>query len=93
LAKDKGEVLPGMLDMLVLRALHSTDARLGITERIEQWSERVLQLGQGAPYPALYRLEPAGPHPVGMPCGRERPTRAVLRADIARTAPPEPRTR
>ena len=29
----------------------------GITERIEQWSEHVLQLGQGTLYPALYRLE------------------------------------
>jgi transcriptional regulator len=28
----------------------------GITERIEQWSENVLQLGQGTLYPALYRL-------------------------------------
>ena len=30
---------------------------MGITERIEQWSEHVLQLGQGTLYPALYRLE------------------------------------
>ena len=32
----------------------------GITERIEQWSESVLQLGQGTLYPALYRLERQG---------------------------------
>ena len=32
----------------------------GITERIEQWSENVLQLGQGTFYPALYRLERQG---------------------------------
>jgi transcriptional regulator len=32
----------------------------GITERIEQWSEDVLQLGQGTLYPALYRLERQG---------------------------------
>jgi PadR family transcriptional regulator, regulatory protein PadR len=32
----------------------------GITERIEQWSEQVLQLGQGTLYPALYRLERQG---------------------------------
>jgi DNA-binding PadR family transcriptional regulator len=30
---------------------------MGITERIEQWSESMLQLGQGTLYPALYRLE------------------------------------
>jgi transcriptional regulator len=32
----------------------------GITERIEQWSEQVLTLGQGTLYPALYRLERQG---------------------------------
>jgi transcriptional regulator len=32
----------------------------GITERIEQWSEEVLTLGQGTLYPALYRLERQG---------------------------------
>jgi DNA-binding PadR family transcriptional regulator len=32
----------------------------GITERIEQWSEQVLQLGQARWYPALYRLERQG---------------------------------
>jgi PadR family transcriptional regulator, regulatory protein PadR len=32
----------------------------GITERIEQWSEHVLCLGQGTLYPALYRLERQG---------------------------------
>ncbi|MGH8176223.1 MAG: helix-turn-helix transcriptional regulator, partial [Steroidobacter sp.] len=32
----------------------------GITERIEQWSESVLQLGQGTLSPALYRLERKG---------------------------------
>ena len=29
-------------------------------ERIEQWSEEVLQVGQGTLYPALYRLERQG---------------------------------
>jgi transcriptional regulator len=32
----------------------------GITERIEQWSEEVLCVGQGTLYPALYRLERQG---------------------------------
>ena len=55
---DKGEVLQGTLDMLVLRALQLQAMHgWGITERIEQWSESVLQLGQGTLYPALYRLE------------------------------------
>src|SRR5690606_28786883 len=54
----KGDVLQGTLDMLVLRALQLEAMHgWGITERIEQWSESVLQLGQGTLYPALYRLE------------------------------------
>jgi transcriptional regulator len=58
LAKDRGDVLQGTLDMLVLRALQLEAMHgWGITERIEQWSENVLQLGQGTLYPALYRLE------------------------------------
>ncbi len=56
--KDRGDVLQGTLDMLVLRALQLEPMHgWGITERIEQWSESVLQLGQGTLYPALYRLE------------------------------------
>ena len=56
--KDRSDVLQGTLDMLVLRALQLEPMHgWGITERIEQWSEHVLQLGQGSLYPALYRLE------------------------------------
>ena len=61
MAKDKSDVLQGTLDMLVLRALQLEPMHgWGITERIEQWSESVLQLGQGTLYPALYRLERQG---------------------------------
>ncbi len=61
MARDKGDVLQGTLDMLVLRALQLEPMHgWGITERIEQWSQRVLQLGQGTLYPALYRLERQG---------------------------------
>jgi transcriptional regulator len=59
--RDKGDVLQGTLDMLVLKALELEPMHgWGITERIEQWSESVLQLGQGTLYPALYRLERQG---------------------------------
>ena len=59
--KDKSDVLQGTLDMLVLKALQLEPMHgWGITERIEQWSESVLQLGQGTLYPALYRLERQG---------------------------------
>ncbi len=58
---EKTEVLQGTLDMLVLRALQLQPMHgWGITERIEQWSENVFQLGQGSLYPALYRLERQG---------------------------------
>jgi transcriptional regulator len=57
-AKERSDILQGTLDMLVLKALQLEPMHgWGITERIEQWSEQVLQLGQGTLYPALYRLE------------------------------------
>ena len=52
------DLLQGTLDLLVLKALGLEPMHgWGITERIEQWSEEVLQLGQGTLYTALYRLE------------------------------------
>ena len=61
MSKERGDLLQGTLDMLVLKALHLEPMHgWGITERIEQWSESVLQLGQGTLYPALYRLERQG---------------------------------
>jgi transcriptional regulator len=60
-AKEKSDLLQGTLDMLVLKALQLEPMHgWGITERIEQWSESLLQLGQGTLYPALYRLETQG---------------------------------
>ena len=59
--KGKTDLLQGTLDMLVLQALQLEPMHgWGITERVEQWSESVLQLGQGTLYPALYRLERQG---------------------------------
>jgi PadR family transcriptional regulator, regulatory protein PadR len=58
---ERNEVLQGTIDMLVLRALQFEPMHgWGITERIEAWSEQVLQLGQGTLYPSLYRLERRG---------------------------------
>jgi PadR family transcriptional regulator PadR len=60
-AKERGDVLQGTLDMLVLKALQLESMHgWGITERLDQYSESVLQLGQGTLYPALYRLERQG---------------------------------
>jgi transcriptional regulator len=59
--REKADILQGTLDMLVLKALRLEPMHgWRITERIEHWSDRVLQLGQGTLYPALYRLERQG---------------------------------
>jgi PadR family transcriptional regulator PadR len=56
--KERSDVMQGTLDMLVLKALQLEPMHgWGITERLEQWSEDVLVVGQGTLYPALYRLE------------------------------------
>lgn len=60
-SKNKGDLLQGTLDMLVLKALDLEAMHgWGITERIEQWSKQVLQVNQGSLYPALYRLQRQG---------------------------------
>jgi transcriptional regulator len=55
------DLLPGTLDLLILRTLQ-TEAMHGwaISERIQQISEDVLQINQGSLYPALHRLEHKG---------------------------------
>lgn len=55
------DLLPGTLDLLILRTLQK-DALHGwaISERIQQISEDVLQINQGSLYPALHRLEHNG---------------------------------
>jgi PadR family transcriptional regulator, regulatory protein PadR len=59
--KERADLLQGTLDLLVLNALQLEPMHgWGITERIEEWSEQVLQVGQGTLYPALYRLERQG---------------------------------
>lgn len=56
--KSPDDLLQGTLDMLVLKAVALEPMHgWGITERIEQWSEQILHVGQGTLYPALYRLE------------------------------------
>jgi transcriptional regulator len=55
------DLLPGTLDLLILRTLQR-EALHGwaISERIQQISEDVLQINQGSLYPALHRLEHKG---------------------------------
>lgn len=55
------DLLPGTLDLLVLRMLQSEPLHgWAISERIQQVSADVLQIGQGSLYPALHRLEHQG---------------------------------
>ena len=57
----RGEMLYGALDMLILKALQLEPMHgWGITERIKQWSDEVLEVNQGSLYPALQRLEKDG---------------------------------
>jgi PadR family transcriptional regulator, regulatory protein PadR len=58
----KSEVLQGTLDMLVLKTLQTIGPMhgWGIAKRIQQLSDRTLQLTQGTIYPALLRLEQKG---------------------------------
>lgn len=58
---DRGDLLQGTLDLLVLKALQLGPMHgWGLTERVEQGSRNVLRLNQGSLYPALYRLERQG---------------------------------
>ena len=55
------DLLQGTLDVLVLKTLLASPMHgWGISQRIQQLSEDVLQVNQGSLYPALYRLEAKG---------------------------------
>ena len=61
MAKEKSDLLQGTLDLLVLKALQLEPMHgFGISLRIRQMSDEVLQVEQGSLYPALYRLEEQG---------------------------------
>lgn len=55
------DLLQGTLDMLILKTLAlGPQHGWGISQRIQQVSEEVLQVNQGSLYPALHRLELQG---------------------------------
>ena len=55
------DLLQGTLDVLILKTLLAEPMHgWGISQRIQQLSEDVLQVNQGSLYPALYRLEAKG---------------------------------
>lgn len=61
MANAKSDLLQGTLDLLILKtlALQPTHG-WGISQRIQQISQDVLQVNQGSLYPALQRLEQHG---------------------------------
>jgi transcriptional regulator len=60
-AKSKADLLQGTLDLLILKALTLGSLHgWGISKRIGQMSEEVLEINQGSLYPALHRLEDRG---------------------------------
>ena len=59
--KDRQELLPGTLDMLILKTLSRQVMHgYGIAEHIRQVSSDVLKVEEGSLYPALQRLEQKG---------------------------------
>jgi len=61
MAKTKSDLLQGTLDMLILKTLALEPMHgWGISQRIQQTSDGVLNVNQGSVYPALYRLEERG---------------------------------
>jgi len=58
---DRQELLPGTLDMLILKTL-SRDVMhgYGIAEHIRQMSDEILHVEEGSLYPALQRLQLQG---------------------------------
>src|SRR5664279_180290 len=58
---DTGELIQGTLEMLVLKALARGSLHgYGVAEWIQQTSQQVLKVEEGALYPALHRLELRG---------------------------------
>ena len=57
----KTDLLQGSLDLLILKSLLLGPLHgWGISKRIRQLSNDVLEINQGSLYPALYRLEDRG---------------------------------
>ena len=57
----KDDLLPGTLDLLVLRILSAQALHgWGIAQRLKLLSREVLQVNQGSLYPALHKMEAEG---------------------------------
>ena len=61
MSPEKSELLQGTLDLLILKVVALAPIHgYGISQRIRQISQDVLQVPQGSLYPALHRLEKRG---------------------------------
>ena len=60
-SRSRSDLLQGTLDLLILKTLAlGPQHGWGISQRIQQISDDVLQVNQGSLYPALHRLEMQG---------------------------------
>ena len=58
---DNGELIQGTLEMLILKALaRGAMHGYGVADWIEQTSQQVLRVEEGALYPALHRMQLRG---------------------------------
>ena len=87
-ASSKDDLLPGTLDLIVLKTLDTLGPLhgYGITRRIRQVSEDLIQLNQGTLYPALLRLEQRGWIRVGVGAHGYQARGPVLQAHGSRPA-------
>jgi len=61
MARSKSDLLPGTLDLLILKTLGLGPRHgYGIAQHIQRLSQDVLQVEEGSLYPALQRLELKG---------------------------------
>jgi PadR family transcriptional regulator PadR len=62
MGQNKNEIVPGTLNLMVLKTLKTLGALhgYGIARRIEQISGNLLEINQGTIYPALLHLEQMG---------------------------------
>jgi PadR family transcriptional regulator, regulatory protein PadR len=61
MAKTKGDILQGTLDLLILKTLRNGPMHgYGIASHIERISDELLRVEEGSLYPALHRIEQIG---------------------------------
>lgn len=60
-SRDRGDLLRGALEMLILRTLEPAPMHgFGIAEALRARSDEILSVDEGSMYPALYRMQKRG---------------------------------